>query len=202
MRKAISHLKQADPVMARIISAVGPYKIVYREPDFTTLARSIVYQQVSGAAAATMLTRLTAAAGRGGKLIPKKILELGTEGLRPCGISRQKASYLMNLSEQTRSRAIAFGTLADLPDEEVIARLTQVKGIGVWTVQMFLMFALRRHDVFPAGDLGVRNAIWKAYALETPPPPKEMERIATPWRPYATVASWYLWRSLDGTAEI
>jgi len=202
MRKAISHLKQADPVMARIIGAVGPYKIVYREPDFTTLARSIVYQQVSGAAAATMLSRLTAAAGRGGKLSPKKILELGVDGMRPCGISRQKASYLMNLSAHTRSRAIKFGRLAELSDEEVIGQLTQVKGIGVWTVQMFLMFALKRHDVLPTGDLGVRNAIRKAYALETPPPPKEMERIATPWRPYASVASWYLWRSLDGMAEI
>ena len=202
MRKAISHLKNADPVMARIIAAVGPYKIVYREPDFTTLARSIVYQQVSGAAAATMLARLTAAAGRGGKLSPKKILELGADGLRPCGISRQKAAYLMNLSEHTRSRAIEWGRLAELSDEEVITRLTQVKGIGVWTVQMFLMFALRRHDVLPTGDLGVRNAIWKAYGLDAPPPPKEMERIAAPWRPYATVASWYLWRSLDGIAEI
>ena len=188
--------------MARIIGAVGPYKIVYREPDFTTLARSIVYQQVSGAAAATMLGRLTAAAGRGGKLIPKKILELGAEGLRPCGISRQKASYLMNLSEHTRSGAIEFGRLAELENDEVIARLTQVKGIGVWTVQMFLMFALRRHDVLPTGDLGVRNAIWKAYQLDAPPPPQEMERIAVPWRPYASVASWYLWRSLDGIAEI
>lgn len=202
MRKAISHLKNADPVMARIIGAVGPYKIVYREPDFTTLARSIVYQQVSGAAAATMLARLTAAAGRGGKLSPKKILELGVEGMRPCGISRQKASYLMNLSEHTRSRAIEFTKLPELPDAEIIERLTQVKGIGVWTVHMFLMFALQRHDVLPTGDLGVRNAIWKAYAMEAPPTPKEMERIAQPWRPYASVASWYLWRSLDGMAEI
>jgi DNA-3-methyladenine glycosylase II len=202
MRKAISHLKNADPVMARLIGAVGPYKIVYREPDFTTLARSIVYQQVSGAAAATMISRLTAAAGRGGKLIPKKILELGAEGMRPCGISRQKASYLINLSEHTRSRAIEFGRLAELDNDEVIARLTQVKGVGVWTAHMFLMFALQRHDVLPTGDLGVRNAIWKAYQLEAPPPPSEMERIALPWRPYASVASWYLWRSLDGMAEL
>jgi DNA-3-methyladenine glycosylase II len=184
MRKAISHLKNTDPVMARIIAAVGPYKIVYREPDFTTLARSIVYQQVSGAAAATILTRLTAAVGRAGKLSPKK------------------ASYLINLSEHTRSRQIDFKRLPDLPNDEIIARLTAVKGIGVWTVHMFLMFALQRHDVLPTGDLGVRNAIWKAYELETPPSPKQMEQIATPWRPYASVASWYLWRSLDGMAEI
>jgi DNA-3-methyladenine glycosylase II len=202
MRKAISHLKSADPVMARIISGVGPYLIVYREPDFTTLARSIIYQQVSGAAAATVLTRLTAAAGRAGQLSPRKILQLGAEGLRPCGVSRQKASYLMDLSERTESKSIRFGRLAELTDDEVIAELTQVKGIGVWTVHMFLMFALRRPDVLPTGDLGVRNAIWKAYELEAPPSPKEIETIGTAWRPFASVASWYLWRSLDGAAEI
>ncbi len=202
MRKAISHLKNTDPVMARIIGAVGPYKIVYREPDFTTLARSIVYQQVSGAAAGTMLARLTKAAGRAGQLSPAKIIGLGAEGLRPCGISRQKASYLIDLSERTRAREIDFKSLDGLTDEAVIEALTRVKGIGVWTVQMFLMFALRRHDVLPTGDLGVRNAIRKAYGLETPPTPQEMERIGAPWRPYATVASWYLWRSLDGMAEI
>ncbi len=202
MRKALSHLKNADAVMARIIGAVGPYKIVYREPDFTTLARSIVYQQVSGAAAATMLTRLTAAAGRGGQLSPKKILDLGVEGLRPCGISRQKASYLLDLSEKTRQKAIDFRKMRELPDDEVIRQLTAVKGVGVWTAQMFLMFALQRHDILPTGDLGVRNAIWKAYGLETPPAPREIERIGAPWRPYASVASWYLWRSLDGMAEI
>ena len=188
--------------MARIIGAVGPYKIVYREPDFTTLARSIVYQQVSGAAAATMLARLTAATGRGGQLNPGKIIELGPEGLWPCGISRQKASYLIDLSAKTRAKAINFGGLEALPDEEVIQILTKVNGIGLWTSQMFLMFALRRQDVLPAGDLGIRNAIRKAYGLETPPSPKDIERIGAPWRPYASVASWYLWRSLDGMAEI
>lgn len=202
MRKAISHLKTADPVMARIISRVGPYKIVYREPDFTTLARSIIYQQVSGAAAATVLARLTAAAGRGGQLSPNKILSLGVEGLRPHGVSRQKASYLLDLSERTRARSIRFARLAEMSDDEVITELTQIKGIGVWTVQMFLMFALRRPDVLPVGDLGVRNAIWKAYELEAPPSPKKIETIGAAWRPFASVASWYLWRSLDGPAEI
>jgi DNA-3-methyladenine glycosylase II len=135
-------------------------------------------------------------------LSPNKILSLGVEGLRPCGVSRQKASYLLDLSERTRAKAIRFERMAELSDEQVIAELTQVKGIGVWTVQMFLMFALRRPDVLPVGDLGVRNAIWKAYELEAPPPPKEIERIGAAWRPFATAASWYLWRSLDGPAEI
>lgn len=188
--------------MACIVGAIGPYKIVYREPDFTTLARSIVYQQVSGAAASTMLRRLTEAAGAVGQLIPERVLSLGAEGMRPCGISRQKASYLIDLSERTISAAIDFPSLKRLSDEEVIRELLQVKGVGVWTAQMFLMFALRRSDVLPTGDLGVRNAIWKAYGLEKPPAPQEIERIGAPWRPYASAASWYLWRSLDGIAEL
>lgn len=198
MRKALTHLKSSDPVMAAILARIGPYKIVYRDPDFTTLARSIVYQQVSGAAASTMLTRLTAAAGRGGRLIPKRILALGPEGMRPCGISRQKAGYLMALAESR----IDWKRLPDHSDDEVIAQLTAVKGVGVWTAQMFLMFALRRHDVLPTGDLGIRNAIHREYGLPAPPGPKEIEHIGAPWRPYASVASWYLWRSLDGPAEI
>lgn len=202
MRKAISHLQTVDPVMERIIRSVGPYKIVYREPDFTTLARSIVYQQVSGAAAATMIARLTEVAGRDGQLLPERILELGAEGMRPCGISRQKAAYLLDLSSRAQTGEIDFSVLRRRKDAEIVRTLTQVKGIGVWTVQMFLMFALRRPDVLPTGDLGVRNAIWKAYELPAPPSPKEIERIGTAWRPYATVASWYLWRSLDGMAEL
>lgn len=188
--------------MEQIIRSVGPYKIVYREPDFTTLARSIVYQQVSGAAAATMIARLTEAAGRDGQLLPERILELGAEGMRPCGISRQKAAYLSDLSERTRSGEIDFAALSRRKDAEIVETLTAVKGIGVWTVQMFLMFALRRPDVLPTGDLGVRNAIWKAYQLPAAPSPREIERIGAAWRPYATVASWYLWRSLDGMAEL
>jgi DNA-3-methyladenine glycosylase II len=202
MRKALSHLKTADPVMKRIIETVGPYKIVYREPDFTTLARSILYQQVSGAAASTVLRRLMTACGRGGKLVPSRILALGPEGLRPHGVSRQKASYLLDLSARTKARSIDFGRFEAMSDDEVIASLTQIKGIGVWTVHMFLMFALRRPDVLPVGDLGVRNAIQRAYELEAPPSPAGIAKIGEPWRPYASVASWYLWRSLDGPAEI
>ncbi|MBM3786782.1 MAG: DNA-3-methyladenine glycosylase 2 family protein [Acidobacteria bacterium] len=198
MRKALAHLKSADPVLRGIIEKVGPYKIVYREPDFTTLARSIIYQQVSGAAAATVLARLTKAAGRGGQLSPRKLQSLGVDGLRTHGVSRQKASYLLDLSTQR----IDWAGLAGLPDDGVIAELTRIKGIGVWTAHMFLMFALRRPDVLPVGDLGVRNAIWKAYGLATPPSPKDIAIIGEKWRPYASVASWYLWRSLDGPAEI
>ena len=202
MRKALAHLRSADPVMKSIIEKVGPYKIVYREPDYTTLARSIIYQQVSGAAAATVLGRIHAAAARGGKLLPSKVVALGVDGLRPLGVSRQKASYLLDLSERTLGRQLPFVKLSAMSDDQVIDHLTAVKGVGVWTAQMFLMFALRRPDILPVGDLGVRNAIWRAYQLPAPPTPAEMESLGAAWRPYASVATWYLWRSLDGPAEI
>ncbi|MCX6607181.1 MAG: DNA-3-methyladenine glycosylase 2 family protein [Acidobacteria bacterium] len=196
MKKALLHLEAADPVLGNIIRQVGPYAITYHAPDFTALARSIVYQQLSGKAAATIFARVLAAAGRGGKLSPTKLIALGPEGLRPHGLSQQKASYLVDLA----TRRIPFSRLPALPDSEVLAALTAVKGVGVWTAQMFLMFALERPDIFPTGDLGIRNAIQKAYDLPTPPTPAEMERIAQPWRPYASVSTWYLWRFLDGAA--
>ena len=202
MRKAIDHLKAADPVMRRIIEAVGSYKISYREPEFESLVRSIVYQQLSGKAAGTIYGRLEAAAARGGKVRPLAILKLGEEGLRPLGLSTQKARYLMDLAEKTLARKVRFSNLGEMEDEAVIEHLTQVKGVGVWTVHMFLMFALRRNDVLPVGDLGIRNAMIKAYGLEASPLPAQMEEIAAAWRPYRTIACWYLWRSLDGAAEL
>ena len=202
MRKAIDHLKSADPVMKQIIEAVGSYKISYREPEFESLVRSIVYQQLSGKAAATIYGRLEAATARGGKVRPAAILKLGEEGLRPLGLSSQKARYITDLAERTLARKVQFSKLNEMEDGAVIEHLTQVKGVGVWTVHMFLMFALRRHDVLPVGDLGIRNAMHKAYALESAPAPAQMEEIAASWRPFRTIACWYLWRSLDGVAEI
>ncbi len=202
MRKAIDHLKSADPVMKSIIEAVGPYKISYREPQFETLVRSIVYQQLSGKAAGTIYGRLEAAAARGGIVRPAAILKLGEEGLRPLGLSSQKARYVTDLAEKTLARKVQFAGLAEMEDDAVIEHLTQVKGVGVWTVHMFLMFALRRNDVLPIGDLGIRNALVKAYGLDAAPPAAQMEQLAAPWRPYRTIACWYLWRSLDGVAEL
>lgn len=200
MRKALQHLKSADPVMNRIIEAVGPYQISYREPEFETLVRSIVYQQLSGKAAGTIFGRLAEATVRGGKIRPKAILDLGEGGMRPFGISSQKGRYITDLAEKTATRKIQFSKLPAMADQEVIEHLTQVKGVGVWTVQMFLMFALQRPDVLPTGDLAIRNAITKAYGLEQAASMAEMEQIAAPWRPYRTMACWYLWRSLDGAA--
>lgn len=201
MKKALEHLRAADPVMAGVIGRVGRFRMEYRDPDFDTLVRSIVYQQLSGKAAATIYGRLAAAAGSRG-VTPAAILRLGAGKLRTLGLSNGKTSFLLDLAQKTRSRQVRFESLPAMSDEEVIAHLTAVKGIGVWTAQMFLMFGLRRRDVFPVQDLGIRNAIQREYGLAASPKPEEMLTIAAAWRPYSSVASWYLWRSLDGPAAL
>jgi DNA-3-methyladenine glycosylase II len=201
MRKAIRHLKQADPVLAQIIDRVGAYKIEYREPIFQTLVRSIVYQQLHGKAASTIFGRLQDAA-KADPLTPEAILKLRPARMRALGLSPQKLSYIRELARLTRNGDVDFAQCLALEDAAVIEHLTRVKGVGVWTVHMFLIFALRRPDVLPTGDLGVRAAIKKAYGLADLPTPEEMARIAASWRPYASVASWYLWRSLDNVGAM
>lgn len=200
MRHAIQHLKKSDPVLSAIIERVGDYRIQFRDPDFETLVKSIVYQQLSGRVASLIFGRLADAVG--GRLTPEAILKMRPSRMRKLGLSGQKTAYIRDLARHTRDGKVVFEELPDLPDSEVIERLTQVKGIGVWTAHMFLMFALRRHDVLPVGDLGIRNAIRKAYNLAEMPAPGEVESIAARWRPYCTVASWYLWRSLEPNANL
>jgi len=195
MRKAINHLKKADPVMRGIIERVGPCRMEYGPPEFSSLAESIVYQQLNGTAAATIFKRFTALAGD--PLTPEGVLKLSDEQLRSVGLSKQKSAYLKDLAAKTAAGLLDFPRLPELSDEEVIEHLTQIKGIGVWTAHMFLMFSLRRPDVLPTGDYGVQAAIKEHYRKRKWPKPKEMEKIARPWAPYRSVACWYLWRSLD-----
>jgi DNA-3-methyladenine glycosylase II len=194
MRKAVLHLKKSDPVLRGIIETVGPCRMDYREPIFENLVRSIIYQQLHGKAAAAIFGRLASAAC---PLTPASILKLRPQKMRSLGVSPQKLTYIRDLARKTRDGEIVFESLSRCPDSEVIELLTQVKGIGEWTAHMFLLFALRRPDVLPVGDLGVRAAIKKAYGLDALPKPPEMVKLAEPWRPYASYASWYLWRSLD-----
>jgi DNA-3-methyladenine glycosylase II len=201
MRKAINHLKKSDPVLAAIIERVGPYRIQFREPEFGTLVRSIVYQQLSGKVASVILERLLDALP-GRKLTPRAILKLAPEKMRSLGLSGAKTAYIRDLAERTKSGEVMFKDIHGRSDEEVVEHLTQVKGIGVWTAHMFLIFALQRPNVLPVGDLGVRSAIKRAYGLQELPKPGEVERIAERWHPYCSVAAWYLWRSLDGPAEM
>lgn len=195
MRKAILHLKKSDTVLAGIINRVGRFEMNYDEPAFHSLAEAIVYQQLHGKAAATIFKRLTDLAGE--PLTPEGILKLSEEQMRGVGLSKQKSSYLRDLAEKTQAGALDFGKLADLADADVIKALTQVKGIGVWTAHMFLMFSLRRPDVLPTGDLGIQMAIRKHYRKRKLPKPVQMEKIAKCWSPYRSVACWYLWRSID-----
>ena len=200
MKDAIEHLRRSDPILSEIIGKVGDYAIQYREPDFETLVKSIVYQQLSGQVAAVIFGRLTAAAG--GRLTPESVLKLRPSRMRTLGLSTQKTAYIRDLARHTRDGELLFEELAALPDTGVIERVTKVKGIGVWTAHMFLIFALRRPDVLPTGDLGIRNAIRRAYGMAELPTPAEMETMAERWRPYCSVASWYLWRSLEGDANL
>jgi 3-methyladenine DNA glycosylase/8-oxoguanine DNA glycosylase len=212
MRKALLHLKNSDSVMRSLIEQVGPCRMRFGEPTFHSLAEAIIYQQLNGKAAETIFKRFLALAGE--PLTPDSILRLSPDELRTAGLSQQKATYLRDLAEKTRISALDFSRLAELSDEEVIERLTQVKGVGVWTAQMFLMFSLRRPNVLPTGDFGIRMAIHKHY-LNTLrrsakaagkqgrqqrlrlPGPEQMKRIAKPWEPYRSLACWYLWQSLE-----
>jgi DNA-3-methyladenine glycosylase II len=195
MKPGTDHLLKADPVLAAIIQKVGPCNATPREPTFETLARSIAFQQLHGKAATTIFERLKKAVGR--RFTARAFLRLSEEELRACGLSRQKIAAITDLAEHVASRKINFKKLHQLDDDQIIELLSQVRGIGVWTVQMFLMFALDRPNVLPTGDLGIRNAIWKAYGLEAPPKPNEIAQYKERWHPHCTLACWYLWRSLD-----
>jgi 3-methyladenine DNA glycosylase/8-oxoguanine DNA glycosylase len=193
---AVEHLRRSDPVLASVIAAVGPFAMTYREPTFETLARAIVFQQLNGTAARTIWQRLVDAAG-GAPLTPAGVLGLRLPALRRVGLSRQKAAYVRELARHTAEGALDFAALSNLPDQNVIAALTRVKGIGTWTAHMFLLFALRRPDVLATGDYGVRAAIKKLYRKRKLPTPRDIEKIARNWRPYCSTACWYLWRSQD-----
>jgi len=195
VRKAINHLKKADPVLAAIIERIGPCRMEFGEPTFHSLAEAILYQQLNGKAAVTIFNRFTELAGD--PLTPEGILKLSDGQMRGVGLSKQKTGYLRDLAAKTQAGLLEFERLPQLPPDEVIAHLTQVKGVGVWTAHMFLMFTLRHPDILPTGDYGVQAAIKKHYRKRKWPKPAVMEKIAKPWEPYRSIACWYLWRSLD-----
>lgn len=196
IRTARLHLQKSDPVLKGIIKRVGPFQCKVNRDRFQSLVHSILSQQISVAAAKTIKSRLNQAI-KPAKLTPDSLLQFTTDDLRHIGISRQKAGYLFDLAEKVDSEQLKLSSLARKDDQTVIHELTQVKGIGVWTAQMFLMFSLARLDVFPVDDLGIRNAIQKAYRTDQDLNRQELLEMSQSWRPYATVASWYLWRSLD-----
>ena len=200
-RRAIRHLRDRDPVMAGIIDRIGPCRL-RADTDlshFEAVARSIVHQQLSGKAAGTIH-------GRFAQLFPNQrpsathLLTLSADQLRAAGLSRPKAAYLRDLSERVTTGDLPIDTLAGLPDEDIVGHLTRVKGVGVWTAQMFLLFRLGRPDVLPDLDLGVQKAVQLAYRLRKRPPPERIKKLGAAWAPFRSVATWYLWRSIDGDA--
>jgi DNA-3-methyladenine glycosylase II len=195
MRKAIHHLKKSYPVLSAIIERVGPCRMEFGPPEFHSLAEAIVYQQLNGKAAVTIFKRFAALAGD--PVTAEGILKLTDAQMRTVGLSKQKTSYLKDMAERAARGELDFKRLPQMTDAEVIEHLTQVKGVGVWTAHMFLMFTLRRPNVLPTGDYGVQVAIKKHYKKRKLPKPVQMEKIARAWEPYRSVACWYLWRSLD-----
>ncbi len=201
-RKAVAHLRAADPVLAELIDAAGALGNArdgrpHREDHYGALVRAIVGQQLSVHAARAIYGRLTDRFGDRPPT-PAEILADDPEELRAAaGLSRAKVSYLRSLAEHVISGDLELERLDELGDEEVIGELTAVKGLGMWSAQMFLMFHLERPDVLPVGDLGIRRAIERAYGFEELPQAAAIEKIAEPWRPYRTLASRYLWRSLQ-----
>jgi DNA-3-methyladenine glycosylase II len=201
MRKAILALRSADPVLGGLIDAVGGYRIRYLEPDFEALVKSIVYQQLSGKAAGTIFGRLREAAGDG-CLEPGPVLRLTPARMRSIGLSKQKIAYIRDIASHTQAGVTNFEAMRRMKDDDVMQALTSLKGVGDWTAHMFLIFALRRKDVLPVGDLGIRVAVQKAYGLDEMPKPTEVARMGEAWAPYCSVASWYLWRSLEEAPDL
>lgn len=197
-RKAVAHLQSVDPVMAEVISKVGPYKIALRTAGshFDALVRSIVFQQLSGKAASTIHARVLQLFDPYAPL-PPQILKTDHDTLRRAGLSNQKASYVRNLAEHSLNGSLPVESLHELTDDEIIAALTQVKGLGRWSAQMFLMFRLGRLNVLPDLDLGVQKGIQVAYRMKKLPPPKKVLQLGAKWTPFRSVGSWYMWRVLE-----
>jgi len=195
---AVTHLRSGDPVLARIIEAVGPFTMEPGEGIFRALGRAVFFQQLAGPAARTIMGRVLAALGTDEQrwYEPRQFLAAADEDLRAAGLSRQKLSYLRDLSEKFGSGELTEGDFHHLEDEDVISRASSVRGIGRWTAEMLLIFTLDRPDVLPVDDLGVRRGMQISYGLADLPKPDEMRRIAEPWQPYRSAGTWYMWRSL------
>jgi DNA-3-methyladenine glycosylase II len=193
---AVRHLRRVDPRLRATIKRIGPCRLAPRPDRFGTLVNSIVGQQISSRAAAAINQRLHALAGH--PHMPHRLLALGEQALQNVGLSRSKARYVLNLADSVVNGSVpldAFDSSWD--DAAITAALTSIKGIGVWTAEMFLIFSLNRPDVLPAHDLGIRAAIRDLFGLADLPKPRECLALTEPWRPYRTIASWYMWRSKD-----
>jgi DNA-3-methyladenine glycosylase II len=198
IRLAEDHLRTNDPVMASIISEIGRCGLVRskREDPFIAIVEAIIWQQLSGKAARTIYQRFLKIFPNG-RPTPATILATSDEAMRAAGLSRGKTAYLRDLSTKVLDGTVHLESLETMSNDDVVAAMTRVKGIGRWSAEMFLMFRLQRADVLPVGDLGIVKAIQRHYRLRKTPTAERMLKIAESWRPYRSVASWYLWASLD-----
>ncbi|MBV9697286.1 MAG: DNA-3-methyladenine glycosylase 2 family protein [Gammaproteobacteria bacterium] len=199
-RKITEHLTRSDAVLGALIRTVGPYRLEIESDchPYQALAQAIAHQQLNGTAATTILRRLVASCGGGSFPTPERLLAEPVESLRAAGFSYAKVAALKDLAAKTLARTVPEGAvLAALSDEEIIARLTEVRGIGRWTVEMLLMFRLGRPDVLPVDDFGVRAGFRAAYGLRKLPHPRALAAWGERWRPYRSAAAWYLWRALE-----
>lgn len=196
-KKAIKHLRAVDPVLGAIIDTIGPCTLAVPKDGshFGHIVRSIVYQQLSGKAAGTIHGRVVALCG--GDVTPAGILKSTDAQLRAAGLSERKVQYVKELASRTKSKELAIDKLHELDDDAVMETLVQVRGIGRWTAQMVLMFRLGRPDVLPELDLGIQKGVQKMLRMRKLPTPEKLQKIGAKWAPHRTVASWYVWRSLD-----
>jgi len=192
-------LSRRDPRLGALIRRVGPCGLIRarRHDPFGDLVRVILSQQLSSKAARTIFERVETLAGGPGVLRPDAVLALTPETLRGAGVSRPKASYLHDLAARVSDGRLDLASLESRPDDEVVDAITSVKGLGQWSADMFLIFRLHRPDVFPVGDLGIVRGVQRLHGLRRPPPERTMLKLAEPWRPYRSVAAWYLWRLSD-----
>jgi DNA-3-methyladenine glycosylase II len=187
-----AYIVSADPRWKPIINRFGPCELGPSRDRFWTLVRSVVAQQISSKAAKSISGKLLAEIGS--PATPEALLDLGEMRLRGFGLSGVKARYVLNLAGAVQSGEVPLKRFGRMSDEDIVAALTQVKGIGVWTAEMFLIFALNRPDVFPVGDLGIRSGLQRFHGLEEPPHPRDCHPLGEAWRPHRTLAMWYLWR--------
>jgi DNA-3-methyladenine glycosylase II len=199
-KKAIIHFEKNDPVLFSIAGLMEPFELEVHPDPFMRLTRSIVGQQLSVKAARTIFSRFEKLFNNG-KIEPEALMKIPDTDLRTAGISYQKIKYLKDLAEKVSGKEIELGKLSEFENDVVIEELVRIKGIGQWTAEMFLMFTLGRPDVFSYGDLGLQNAIMRAYKLRKKPTVKQMEKISIKWTPYRTYAARILWASLDNTAS-
>lgn len=194
--EAIIALRKKDKGLRKIIDACGPYTMKSKRGHFAALCRAIVGQQLAVAAAATIYERFRKLFPTG-RPNPEALLRIPKPQLRAAGLSNQKMGYLIDLATHFSNNTIPHRRLSKMSDEEVIDALTEVKGIGVWTAQMFLIFVLARSDVWPTGDLGIRRALERSFSVAPEASLDDLEQVGEPWRPFRSYAAWYLWRSLD-----